>query len=47
VTTEDFLEDPEPQPISLASDENLVEVLSGEVIRIIKKLAYDAICRDL
>ncbi len=47
VTVEGFTEDPEPQKIEIASDPQLVEGLSGEAIRILKKPDNDVIRRDL
>ncbi|KAL3459102.1 5-oxoprolinase [Aspergillus heterothallicus] len=36
VTMEEFLENPQPQPIDIASDSALVTSLTGEVVRILK-----------
>ncbi|CZR56840.1 probable oxoprolinase [Phialocephala subalpina] len=47
ITTEGFSEDPEPQPIDITNDADLVEGLSGEVIRIIKKPDYEVVRKDL
>jgi len=47
VTVESFTEDPEPQPIDIASDPQLVEGLSGEPVRILKKPDYNIVRRDL
>jgi 5-oxoprolinase (ATP-hydrolysing) len=48
ITVEGFSEDPEPQPIDITtSDADLVEGLSGEAIRILKKPDYEAIRMDL
>lgn len=47
VTIEGFTEDPEPTPIDIASDPNLVEGLSGEAIRILKKPDYEIVRKDL
>jgi 5-oxoprolinase (ATP-hydrolysing) len=47
VTVEGFTEDPEPQPIDIAGDPQLVEGLSGEAVRILKKPDYHVVRRDL
>ncbi|PLB52497.1 putative 5-oxoprolinase [Aspergillus steynii IBT 23096] len=47
VTIEGFAEDPEPAPIDIASSPDLVEGLTGEAIRILKKPDVDAIRKDL
>jgi 5-oxoprolinase (ATP-hydrolysing) len=47
VTIEAFAEDPEPQPIDIASDPNLVEGLSGEAVQILKKPDYATVRKDL
>ncbi|RDW85320.1 putative hydantoinase oxoprolinase protein [Coleophoma cylindrospora] len=47
VTIEGFTEDPEPQPIDISSDPDLVEGLSGEAVRIIKKPDYSNVRKDL
>lgn len=47
VTIEGFSEDPEPQPIITADDPDLVEGLSGEVVRILQRPDYDCIRKDL
>ena len=47
VTIEGFTEDPEPQPIDIAADPDLVEGLSGEAVRILKVPNYDAVRQDL
>lgn len=47
VTMEGFAEDPEPQAIDISSDPDLVEGLSGEAVRILKKPDYDVVRKDL
>lgn len=47
VTIEGFAEDPEPEPIDITSDPDLVEGLSGEVVRILKKPDYETVRKDL
>ncbi|TVY81203.1 Uncharacterized protein LSUE1_G002940 [Lachnellula suecica] len=47
VTVEGFSEDPDPKPIDITSDEDLVEGLSGEALRILKRPDYDAVRQDL
>jgi 5-oxoprolinase (ATP-hydrolysing) len=47
VTIEGFAEDPEPQPIDIASDSQLIEGLSGEAVRILQKPDYDVVCKEL
>ena len=47
ITVEGFSEDPEPQPIDAASDDDLVVGLSGEVLRILKRPDYEAVRKDL
>jgi 5-oxoprolinase (ATP-hydrolysing) len=47
VTIEGFTEDPEPQPIDIASDPDLIEGLSGEAVRILKTPDYEVIRKDL
>lgn len=47
VTVEGFTEDPEPQPINITGDPQLVEGLSGEAVRILKKPDYKVVRRDL
>lgn len=47
VTIEGFTEDPEPIPIDIASDPDLVEGLSGEAVRILNKPDYEAVRKDL
>jgi len=47
VTIEGFAEDPEPQEIDISSDPNLVEGLTGEAIRILKKPDLDQVRKDL
>ena len=47
VTIEGFSEDPEPQPIDVSNDPQLVEGLSGEAVRILKKPDYDIVRKDL
>ncbi|KAL1963413.1 hypothetical protein VTN77DRAFT_8429 [Rasamsonia byssochlamydoides] len=47
VTIEGFAEDPEPQPIDIASDPALVEGLTGEAIRILQKPDLDQVRKDL
>ncbi|RDW78259.1 hypothetical protein BP5796_06111 [Coleophoma crateriformis] len=47
VTIEGFSEDPEPKPINAADDPDLVEGLSGEVVRILTKPNYDNVRKDL
>ncbi|KFZ23228.1 hypothetical protein V502_02296 [Pseudogymnoascus sp. VKM F-4520 (FW-2644)] len=47
VTIEAFSEDPEPQPIDITADTDLVEGLTGEIVRIIKRPDYDQVRKDL
>jgi 5-oxoprolinase (ATP-hydrolysing) len=47
VTVEGFTEDPEPQPIDAATDPQLVQGLSGEIIRVMKIPDYDVVRNDL
>jgi 5-oxoprolinase (ATP-hydrolysing) len=47
VTVEGFTEDPEPEPIDITSDPQLVEGLSGEPVRILKKPDHNVVRRDL
>ncbi|KAJ9288523.1 hypothetical protein DTO021C3_3775 [Paecilomyces variotii] len=47
VTVEGFAEDPEPKPIDIKSDPDLVEGLTGEAIRILKKPDLDQVKKDL
>jgi 5-oxoprolinase (ATP-hydrolysing) len=47
VTIEGFTEDPEPQPIDVASDPQFVKGLSGEVVRIMKTPDYNVVRNDL
>ncbi|KAF3762591.1 putative 5-oxoprolinase [Cryphonectria parasitica EP155] len=47
VTAEGFSEDPEPQPIDVASDCNLVIGKTGEPLRILKRPDLDAVRKDL
>lgn len=47
VTIEGFTEDPERQQIDINSDAQLVEGLSGEAIRILKRPDYELIRKDL
>lgn len=47
VTIEGFTEDPEPEPIDIASDPDLVHGLSGEAVRVLKKPDYDVVRKDL
>lgn len=47
VTAEGFSEDPEPKPIHIDSDPALVEGLTGEPLRILKKPDLEVIRQDL
>lgn len=47
ITVEGFSEDPEPQLIDVTTSPDLVEGLSGEVLRILKKPDYESIRKDL
>ncbi|KAL1997724.1 hypothetical protein VTN02DRAFT_948 [Thermoascus thermophilus] len=47
VTVEGFAEDPEPQPIDVAADPDLVEGLTGEAIRILKTPDLARVEQDL
>ncbi|KIW85545.1 hypothetical protein Z517_00937 [Fonsecaea pedrosoi CBS 271.37] len=47
VTVEGFSEDPDPLPIDVSSDVGLVEGLTGEAIRILKRPDLDAVTKDL
>lgn len=47
VTMEEFLENPEKQPIDITSDDALVEGLTGEVVRILKVPELDVIRTQL
>lgn len=47
VTVEGFAEDPEPEPIDVQSDQQLVEGSTGEAIRILKVPDLEAITKDL
>ena len=47
VTVEGFTEDPEPKPIDIASDPQLVQGLSGEPVRVLKKPDYNVVRGDL
>lgn len=47
ITVEGFAEDPEPQEIDISADPNLVEGLTGEAIRIMKKPDLDQVRKDL
>lgn len=47
ITVEGFSEDPEPKPIDITNDADLVEGLSGEAIRILQKPDYEAVRADL
>lgn len=47
VTIEGFSEDPEPQPIDVSSDDDLVMGKTGEALRILKRPDLTAIRKDL
>ncbi|TVY30730.1 Uncharacterized protein LHYA1_G000358 [Lachnellula hyalina] len=47
ITVEGFSEDPEPQTIDITKDADLVEGLSGEALRILKKPDYEVVRKDL
>lgn len=47
VTVEGFSEDPEPQPIDVDADPELVRGLTGEPLRVLKKPDYDAVRTEL
>lgn len=47
VTAEGFSEDPEPKPIDVSSDAALIEGLTGEPLRILKKPDLQTIRQDL
>jgi 5-oxoprolinase (ATP-hydrolysing) len=47
VTIEGFTEDQEPEPIDITSNPQLVEGLSGEPVRILKKPDHNVVRRDL
>ena len=47
VTIEGFSEDPDLQPIDVSSDSQLVEGVTGEVLRVIKKPDLDVVKKDL
>lgn len=47
VTIEGFAEDPEPQPIDIASDDGLKQGLTGEAVRVLKIPDVDIVRKDL
>ncbi|KZF20095.1 putative 5-oxoprolinase [Xylona heveae TC161] len=47
VTIEGFAEDPEPKPIDTSTDPDLVEGLTGEAVRILKRPDYDLVRKQL
>lgn len=47
VTVEGFSEDPEPEPINVETDPELVQGLTGEPLRILKRPDYDEVKRTL
>jgi len=47
VTIEGFSEDPEPTPIDVAADPNLVEGLTGEAVRILRRPDPEQVRKDL